>query len=268
MKILFWLVVIVVLFVISVKYIERRNIYFPMKGNNINPQAIGLPYEDIHFETSDKKRLHGWFIPSATGKGPTVLFCHGNGGNIGHRLEKILILHDLGLNVFIFDYRGYGTSAGSPSEAGLYRDGDAAYNYLVAKRAVAKDSIILYGESLGGGVAVDLASRVKVKALITEDAFSSTIDIAKVVYPFVPGFMIAEKFDAVRKIKDVSCPKLIIHSVNDEIVPFYLGEKLFDAARPPKDFLEIRGSHNTAFLDSREKFTEGIRSFLKKAGLL
>lgn len=235
--------------------------FFPMKGIIYTPEVVGLPYEEIYFETSDNKRLNGWFIP-AEGAKFTFIFCHGNAGNIGHRLEKLSIFFNLGLNVFIFDYRGYGKSAGSPSEQGFYEDALAAYNYLTAKRKIPKDSIILYGESIGGAVAIDLASKVKPKGVITEETFTSTADMAKMAYFFIPHQIFSSRFNSVSKISDVGCPKLVIHSADDEIVPFDYGEKLFDAARPPKKFLKIRGTHNTAFLESRRQFTDGIRGFL------
>ncbi|UCD55652.1 MAG: alpha/beta hydrolase [Candidatus Omnitrophota bacterium] len=263
MKFFFWLVVFSVLFVIWVRSIERHSIYFPMKEVKIAPDAIGLPYEEVYFKTSDNIRLHSWFI-SNDKAGFTIIFCHGNAGNISHRLEKIALFYKLGLNVFIFDYRGYGKSEGSPSEPGLYKDVDAAYKYLVEKRKVPENNIILYGESIGGAVAVNLAAKNEVGALITEETFTSIKDMIKIYYPLIPHFIISSKLDSVSKIKNIKSPKLIIHSIDDEIVPFRLGEKLFDAAKPPKKFLKIRGSHNTCFLDSEEEFTEGIRSFLSE----
>lgn len=272
MRYVVWIAIFTVVFLLWwVKYVERHNIYFPMKEIHTTPELIGLSHEEVYFRAPDDIQLHGWFIPNNMAEftppfreraGFTILFCHGNGGNISHRLEKIELLHRLGLNVFIFDYRGYGKSKGSPSESGLYKDVDAAYHYLTEERKVSNHNIILYGESLGGAVAIDLAKGQDVRALITEEAFTSIKDMAKIVYPFVPSFLISNKFDSISRIKEVTCPKLIIHSINDEIAPFYLGQKLFDVAAPPKEFLKIRGSHNTAFLDSEEQLTEGIKSFL------
>jgi len=262
MKIIIWLVLAAFIFIFWARYIERHNLYFPMKEIFNTPEIISLPFEEVFLVTADGKNLHGWFVPGDKAR-YTVLFLHGNGGNISHRLEKIALLHNLNLNVFIFDYRGYGKSTGSPSEAGLYKDADSAYEYLVKKKNIPQDNIILYGESLGGAVAIDLALRKNIKALITEDAFSSVRDMARVVYPFIPSFIISNKFDSVSKIKNVPSRKLIIHSIDDEIVPFRLGEKLYNEAAHPKEFLKLRGAHNTAFLDSEKAFAEGIESFLK-----
>lgn len=261
MKLFVWLIIFIILFLIWVRYLERHSVYFPMREVAATPASLALPYEEIYFRTSDNKKLNGWFIPSTRDE-ITIIFCHGNGGNIGHRLEKIQILHNLGVDIFIFDYRGYGKSEGRPSEIGLYQDAVAAYDYLIKIHKVSKANIILYGESLGGAVAIDLAQKVNAQALITEDVFTSLKDMVKVAYPLVPHFMLSTRFDSISKIKKVTCPKLFIHSIDDEIVPFYLGERLYNAARPPKKFLKIRGGHNTAFLDSKEQFKEGIKSFL------
>lgn len=261
MRFIFWLIIFIGLFLFGIRYIERNSIYFPMRDMHTTPQQLGLDYEDIYFTTSDNKTLNGWYIPNKDARF-TVIFCHGNAGNISHRIEKIAILHRLGLGIFIFDYRGYGKSQGRPSEQGLYKDASGAYNYL-KERNISKDNIILYGESIGASVAIDLASREKVKAIITEEAFPSIKDMAKIAYPFLPHFIFRSRFNSLSKIKEITCDKLIIHSVDDEIVPFYLGEKLYKEASPPKKFLKIRGSHNTAFLEEKEKFSEGIKLFLK-----
>ncbi len=276
MKNLLYIILAVVVVVAYIRYTERRSLFFPMKemtetparrsgqpdfGLAGGPAAINLPYEDVYFKTQDGVTLNGWFIPKE-GARYTLLFCHGNAGNISHRLSKIEMLHHLGINIFIFDYRGYGKSAGRPSEKGLYRDADAAYGYLIETKGISKENIIAYGESLGGAVAVELASHKELKALIVEEAFTSVADVAKTIYPFLPKGVLSSKFDSVSKIKDIRAPKLIIHSRDDEIIPFRMGKMLFDAAAQPKEFAIIHGSHNTAYVDSGDEYLSIVKKFV------
>ncbi len=261
MKLILCITAFAAVLFLAVRYIERQSMFFPVKGLAATPGEANLEYEDVYFKASDGKRLNGWFVPSENAKA-TVLFCHGNAGNMGHRLEKILIFHGMNLNTFIFDYRGYGKSEGRAYEAGLYKDAFGAYDYLTEKRNIPENTIILYGESLGGGVVIELAREKKIKALITEDTFSSIKEMSRIAYPFIPHFIFSSKFDSVSKIKSVYSPKLIIHSREDEIVPFYMGEKLYNEAATPKKFLILKGPHNTAFLDSEKEYTEGIKTFI------
>jgi uncharacterized protein len=262
MRFLIGFLLVVVLFVVMARLLARASIFFPLKTIETEPQDFEISYEDVFFKTADHKRLNGWYfpVPDAT---RTLLFFHGNAGNISHRMEKIVLLQKLGLNIFIIDYRGYGRSQGAPSEAGFYKDADAAYKYLTEVRRLSADQVILYGESIGGAVAVNLASRKEVKAIITEETFSSVKDMAPRVISWVPPVVFGTKFDSVSKIKDVRCPKLIIHSPDDEIVPYALGKKLFEAAAEPKEFLKLWGGHNTAFLESKQVYLQRIGDFLK-----
>jgi len=263
LRIIIYIILGIALTFIYVKSLEHRNLFFPFKEIDHTPQAMGLSYEDIYFITQDNKKINGWFIPSGDKAGHTLLFFHGNGGNISHRLDKIKIFHDLGLNVFIIDYRGYGKSEGSPSEAGLYLDAKASYSFLIDKLKIKPHSIILYGESLGGAVALELATQVDASAVITEETFSSMRDIAKDIYPFLPSFFVSDKFNSLSKIRKLSIPKLIIHSKDDEMIPFRHAQKLYDAAEEPKTLAVIDGSHNSAFLDSGKDYKNHILEFIK-----
>jgi pimeloyl-ACP methyl ester carboxylesterase len=167
------------------RYFERKGIYYSTREIISSPANIGLKYEDAYFNTNDNFRLNGWFIPAENSRG-TLLFCHGNAGNISHRVEIIEIFNKLNLNVFIFDYRGYGRSQGIPTEEGLYQDAEAAYKYLLSHKDVDKEKIIFYGESLGANVAIDLASKVKSAALIFQGAFTSAYDMGKKLFPYLP----------------------------------------------------------------------------------
>jgi len=250
-----------------VRFFESRSIFFPDKNINSTPRDMGWEYEDVYFETADGLSLNGWLVktdPSSS----TVIFCHGNAGNISDRLDKIALFRNLGLNVFIFDYRGYGRSQGRPSEEGLYRDASAAYDYIKGRQDRPDQQVIVYGCSLGGVPAVDLAARQPVDALILDSTFSSAVDMAKVMLPLAPAFLIRSKMDSVSKIKKVRCPILFIHSEEDEIVPFALGQKLFRAAPQPKEFLVSTGDHNYGYLTFLTQYGNGLREFLKKYNLI
>ena len=257
-------IIIVVMFLLGyLRYFEYRSLYFPMEEMEYTPADIGLSYSDEYVMTDDGMKLNAWLIPAKDSRF-TLLFCHGNGGNISHRIDKIEILNSLGLDVFIFDYRGYGSSTGRPSEKGLYKDVEAVYEYLISEKKISPDRIILYGESLGGAVATHLALQRPVRALITESAFTSTPDMARELYPIFPAFFISSKFNILAKIKDVSVPKLIMHSKNDEIVPFGHSVKLFNASSGGKTHLVLRGSHNNCYQDSEDIYSSGIQEFLKR----
>jgi uncharacterized protein len=262
MKIIVRIIIFVLIFTLGVRYLERKSIYFPVKEITNTPRNVGLGYQEVYFYTSDQNKIHGWFIPRQ-GAQFTILFSHGNAGNIGHRLDKVLMLHDLGFNIFIYDYRGYGKSRGFPSEKGFYRDIRAAYNYLLEKKDISYNDIVLYGESIGGAVSVELASRMPVRALITENVFTSIKDMAEITFPLIPYFIFSSRFNSLEKIQNIACAKLIIHSFDDEIVPFEQGKSLFDAAASPKVFLRLRGGHNTAFWDSVKEYKQGIMSFME-----
>lgn len=259
------LLIFFVFLIVYLKYYEKRGIYFPTKNIELIPSDIGLEYEDIYFVTEDKIKLNGWFVKAKNPKA-IFLYCHGNAGNISHRLEVIQIFNRLNLDVFIFDYRGYGRSEGSPSESGLYKDCEAAYDYLIMREDVRKDRIIAFGKSIGANVVVNLASKRGVCGLITYGGFSCAYDMGKRIFPFLPLFkwIVTVKYDAESLIRSIGIPKLIIHSTDDEIVPFKLGKKLFEAAAEPKEFYSMRGGHNEAILLGKEEFSLRISSFLEK----
>lgn len=249
-------------------FMQPHFIYFPARGLDADPADIRLPFEDVSFTTEDGVNLHGWFIPRDGARG-TVLFLHGNAGNVSHRLDKISIFHELGLSVFIVDYRGYGRSAGQPSEDGTYQDALAAWTHLVTHRRTEAARIILFGESLGGAVAAWLANRVKPGAVILESSFTSIEAMGRRHYPYLPvRWLTRIHYPTADRIAGILSPVLIIHSVEDEIVPFAMGQALFAAAHAPKKFIPIRGGHNEGFLVSGETYIDGLRRFLsEEAGL-
>lgn len=246
-----------------IKYLENKGIYFPEKKIEFYPSFFNLSFQDIYLKTEDDVTINAWFIPYPQAK-YTLLFFHGNAGNLSHRLEKLMLLRKAGVNIFIIDYRGYGKSEGVVTEKGFYFDASATYHYLVNHRGILAGEIILYGESLGTAVAINLAAKTKVRAIILEGAFSRGRDMARKIFPFLPTLIFSNSFDSLKKIQKVRVPKLFIHSRNDEVVPFELANKLYHASLAPKEFAEIEGCHNSAFLDSKEKYFSSIDLFIKK----
>lgn len=226
------------------------------------PAAVGLPYEETVLTTEDGVSLSAWWVP-ATQARATVVHFHGNAGNIGDRLELLQIFNALGLNVLLFDYRGYGKSTGSPSEDGVYRDAQAVWRHLTRERGLAPEQIVLHGQSLGGAVACWLAAHERPAALILESSFTSAPDLAAELYPWLPVRLLARlRFNTRELLEGVTAPVLVIHSRDDEIIPYAHGQRLFEAAREPKRMLEIRGDHNGGFWISREVYESGLRAFL------
>jgi fermentation-respiration switch protein FrsA (DUF1100 family) len=241
---------------------QDRLVYFPANTLPVTPRALGIEHEDISLTTDDGVHLHGWFVPAPQARA-TVLFLHGNGGNVSHRLDKIDIFRRLALNVFIIDYRGYGKSGGKPSEDGTYRDARTAWNYLTRTRAIPVSRIVIYGESLGAAVALNLAREHPPRALIVDSSFLSVPDLGAELYPWLPvRWLTRFRYDSMNLIPQVRVPILVIHSRGDDIVPFHHGQRLFAAANEPKQFLQIEGSHNEGFLVSGDRYVDGIAAFL------
>lgn len=245
---------------------QSRLLYLPTvpsRALEATPAQAGLPFEPVTLTTKDNVMLAGWYLPAAKKRG-TLLFFHGNAGNISHRMESLKQFHSLDLAIFIIDYRGYGQSQGRPTEAGTYLDAQAAWHYLTAQRQIPAKEIIIFGRSLGGAIAAQLAAHIQPGALIVESAFTSVPDLAAELYPFLPVRWLARfQYNTRRFLQTVTCPVLIIHSRDDEVIPFAHGEALFKAASPPKRFLVLNGGHNNAFLVSNPTYLEGIDSFLK-----
>lgn len=248
-------------------FFQSRLLYLPnipSRAHMATPAALGLDYDSVRIDTDDGVTLDAWFVPAANARG-TLLFFHGNAGNIGDRLESLAIFHRLGLNCLIIDYHGYGKSEGSPGEAQSYLDAEAAWEHLLQARGFKPEEIVIFGRSLGGGVAAWLAARVKPAGLILESTFTSVPDMAAKVYPFFPVRLLARiRLDAKTAVASVTAPVLVIHSAGDEIVPLGHGRALFDAAPEPKRFLELRGGHNDGFLVSRDIYVAGLSKFLQE----
>lgn len=267
MKIIIYLVVTFILICAYVRYLESKSVFYPAGLLAATPREIGLRYEDLFMETQDGAAIHGWLIKAPSAKS-VLIFLHGNAGNIGDRLGKIDLFYKMGINILIFDYQGYGQSKGRPTEQGIYNDTLAAFDYLKGRSDIKTMPVVAYGESLGGAAAVDLAAKRPLAALILDSTFSSAADMAGKMYPYLPTCCMSVKFDSIHKIKGVGTPKLFIHSTEDEIVPYALGRKLYEAAPAPKVFVDIVGDHNDGYVNDGEKVKEGIKGFLKNLDLI
>ncbi len=243
---------------------QAKYIYYPSRALNTTPATAGLDFSEVLVRTSDGETIHGWFVPVEKPLA-TVLFCHGNAGNIWGRIDVIWMLHEMGLNVCLFDYRGYGKSTGQPSEQGTYRDAEAVWNNLVTERGLAANQIVVWGESLGGGVAAWLALQKRPAALILESTFTSLPDLAARFYPFMPvRWLCRFRYPTLTRLAEIQCPVLVAHSPDDEMIPFAMGQKLYLAAREPKRFLSLRGSHNTGRDETGKAFEEEVLTFLRE----
>jgi fermentation-respiration switch protein FrsA (DUF1100 family) len=239
-------------------------LYHPSREIRGTPADLGLFYEWVALETADGARLSAWWVPAGSPRG-VLLFCHGNAGNISDRLDSIRIFNRLGLSVFIFDYRGYGRSSGHPSEQGIYRDAEAAWNYLTQVRQKDPHEIVVFGRSLGGSIAAWVSQVYKPQVLILESTFSSLREAARDRLPGIfVRLLVPDQYRTVQYLTMVHCPVLILHSREDEIIPFRHGEALHAAASEPKEFVEIHGSHNRGFLDSQPFYEAALDSVLLK----
>jgi len=274
---------VVIISLILLMTFEDRLIFFPTKYPDGYWAVDELPasegeiaprIEDCHFAASDGMKLHGWYCTPIRREGANIvplaadmvlLWFHGNAGNISYRYDMIRAMMNLPVQVFIVDYRGYGKSEGKPNEPGLYLDAQAAWDYLIGPRRVAAGRIVIFGKSLGGVPAIDLATRVDAAGLIVQSSFTSAADMAATLVPFLPRAFLRARMDSLEKIQQVHCPKLFIHSQADEVVPYKLGHRLFEAAPEPKRFYEVKGSpHNSTYIVGGEEYLAALRRFVNE----
>ncbi len=247
--------------------LEEKFIFFPDPRVDVTPRDAGLSFDDVFFTTDDGVRLNGWFVPYQGSK-IILLWFHGNAGNISHRVENIKLLHQrVNVNVFIFDYRGYGRSEGRVSEEGTYGDASAALEYLRSRGDVDPKGIIFFGRSLGAAVAADLAAREDCLALILESPFISIREMARAAFPLLPiGPLLRTRYDVAGKIVKVRAPLLVLHGDRDEVVPYEQGKKVFAAAPGPKEFYTIRGAHhNDTYIVGGEAYFTALKNFIERA---
>jgi pimeloyl-ACP methyl ester carboxylesterase len=264
-------VAVYVLLTAYVYIFQARLIFFPnVPGRKLTatPSQIGLRFEEVRITTADRVDLHGWYVAAPAGA-PAVLLCHGNAGNISHRLDWLETFCGMGFAMLLFDYRGFGRSSGAPTEPGTYLDARAAWDYLTNTKGFSPRSIVIVGESLGGPIAAHLAKDVAPAALILVSTFTSVPNLARSLYWFLPARLLARfQYPTEAYVARVHAPTLVIHSRDDEMIPFLHGEELRRGAGGSAQLLEIFGDHNAAFMLSGPKLTKGMRSFLEAHGIL
>jgi len=247
----------------GLRWYEHEALYYPTKEIFRTPRDVGLAFEDVEIRTADGETIRGWWVPSGQADPVVILFLHGNGGNVSHRLEKLEVFRSIGADTLIIDYRGYGRSTGTPSEQGLYLDALAAYRWLTETRGVGWTRIVAYGESLGSAVAVHLASETCLGGVVIESGFTSVTDIAEKMFPFLPvRHLLKHQFDSIARIHKIDAPLLILHSRDDELFDMSHPERLLAAARSPKRLVEMEGGHNDAFLVSAATYRDALAAFL------
>jgi uncharacterized protein len=245
---------------------QGRLLYFPTSELTATPAGAGLEHEEVWLTARDGVRIHGWYVRAGQGEPRgTVLFLHGNAGNISHRIGSIRTFVDLGLDVLIIDYRGYGRSEGRPTERGTYQDALAAWDHLVVERGIEPGRIVLFGRSLGGAVAAWLGKRTAPAGVILESTFVSVPDLAAELYPWLPARRLVRfRYPTLERMPRISHPVLVVHSEDDEIIPVSHGRRLHEAAGGPADFLALRGGHNDAFVRDPPTYAAGIGRFLDR----
>lgn len=256
--------VLVLIFVTALlfffRWFECKNVWIPSFEVDGTPLDAGLKYEDVYFVSPDGIRLNGWYVPCENAVG-SLLFCHGNGGNITWRPDSLKQFNSIGLNTFVFDYRGYGKSGGTLSEEGTYLDAKAAFDWL--KNKTPNVPVILFGRSMGAAIATDLSLKVKAEALIFESGFCSIPEIGKRYFPFLPIRLLGRiRYDNLDKIKRIKIPLLVLHSPDDDVIPYEHGKAVFNAAPQPKQFFDLSGTHNGGHFNDEQTYLHALRKFI------
>ncbi|MBF0622837.1 MAG: alpha/beta hydrolase [Magnetococcales bacterium] len=248
---------------------QTTRVFQPVQFMDSDPDQWGMVFEDITF-SSGEERLNGWWLPASKGDRPVVLFFHGNASNISGLKGHAQLFQSLDLNVFMFDYRGYGKSSGTPQEQGVYTDAMSAWRYLVHERGIAPERIVLYGHSLGAAIGLNLAvSGYTVAGVVLEGAFTSVTDLAQSYYPWLPvAYLVRIYFDNLTRIAALDVPLLVVHSHDDEVVPFSHGEKLYQSAPKTKYFQSVNGTHNDAVSTQVDTSQVWFKAYLVDIGLM
>ena len=248
-----------------IELLQARLIYFPTRDYDSTPADVGLPFEDLTLLAGDGVAIAAWYVPHPEARG-SIIFCHGNAGNISDRLLTVTLLHQAGYNVLIFDYRGYGRSKGRPSEEGTYLDAQAAWRHLSETLAEPAERIAIVGRSLGGAVAIELARRHTPGALVVESTFTSLVDVGRLHYPWLPvRWLLRYRYDSIAKVGHLGCPKLFFHGEDDGLIPLDMGRRLYEAAAEPKRFIETPGGHNSSGFTHSPDYAKQLATFLNEA---
>lgn len=258
-----WFAIGYLVILLALMLMENRLVYLPWSAEQHWTKPLSPEWQDVYFASADGTQLHGWWCPCPGADG-VLLYCHGNGGNLSHRGGHIRDMHkELNVSVLIFDYPGYGKSDGSPSEAGCYAAGEAAYRWLTEEKKYPGDKILLFGKSLGGGVATHLGARHPHRALILCKTFTSIADVGQGRFPWLPVYWLAQnRFDSLSRIQQCTQPVFITHGTLDEVIPYSHGEALYEAANHPKRFLPLPDGDHNAPLDST--FFANVQTFLNE----
>ena len=242
-------------------FLQARLVYFPNDEEADTPADVGMEYDDVYFDDG-RKRLHGWFVPARNAR-YTMLYFHGNAGNITHRVELIRALVERGLSVFIFDYAGYGKSEGRPGESETYSNARAAWDYLTGERGIDEKNIILFGRSLGSAIAIELATAVSPRALVLESSFTSMPELGARAYPFLPVRLLSRiRYNSLARIRELRMPKVFVHSLEDDLVPYGMGKRLYNHAPRPKVWVRVNGDHNSLYLVPGSRYEEAFVAFV------
>lgn len=262
-SLILWPVLVAAVLYLGLRRFERAMVFVPSREMLAHPGTVGLAYEPLFLTASDGVRLRAWWIPGPAADAPVMLCLHGNGGNLSHRTDKMRLFHDAGAAQLWLDWRGYGESGGSPDEPGLYRDALAGWAWLNAVKAVPASRLVLYGESLGNGPAIELATRVAAAGLIVDSAFTSVADMSRRVLPWFPVRLLSLRFDNLSRLPRVTIPTLFLHSPQDDIIPYEMALKNLSASGSAKKRLvDLKGSHNEGFLDAGPAYPKAIGDFL------
>lgn len=257
------LILVAALLWIGLRFFEKAMVFVPSRKMWAHPGTVGLPYEALTLKSSDGVSLRAWWIPGPSLEAPVMLCLHGNGGNLSHRTDKMRLLHDAGAAQLWVEWRGYGESGGSPDEPGLYRDALAGWAWLDAVKAVPASRLVLYGESLGNGPAIELATHAAAAGLIVDSGFTSVPDMARAVLPWFPVRLAKIRFDNLTRLRRVTIPTLFLHSPQDDVIPYEMARRNFAASgAAEKSLVDLKGSHNEGFLETGPAYPKAIRDFL------